>query len=108
MNHEATPPTTPPDYGNPENSDPLILCQKLALMEEIKSLNTQIERQDQKLNHDPTLIHKMHEYNYLKDATFMLCDAISNIKRTSAKEIFEEFEIKDLDQGRWLGKSKFS
>lgn len=77
-------------------------------MEEILATNVLIEREGQRLNNDPHHIHLLHEYNYLKDATFTLCDAISNIKRCSAKEVFEEFEIKDLDAGKWLGKSKFS
>ena len=94
-------------YGNPENTDPQILSQKMSLMVEIKAIKIQIERQGQRMNNDPHMIHTLHEYNYLKDATFKLCDAISNIKGTSCKEVFEEFEIKDLDQGKWLGKSKF-
>ncbi len=48
----------------------------------------------------------VHEYNYLRDAVFKLCEALSNIKNCAAKDIFEEFDIKDLEEGKWLGKSR--
>ena len=75
-------------------------------MDEITLIQAQIDREKQRMNNDQHYIHLLHDYNYLKDATFTLCDALSNIKNCSAKEIFEEFEIVDIEAGKWLGKSK--
>ena len=76
-------------------------------MEKIKALDVCIERQANRLTNDQKYINQLHEYNYLKDGTFKLAEALANIKKSSAKEVFTEFEIVDVDAGKWLGKSRF-
>ena len=75
-------------------------------MNSIITMEAQIEREKMRLNNDQHHIHLLHDYNYLKDSVFTLCDFLSNIKKCSGKAIFEEFEIVDLEAGKWLGKSK--
>ena len=86
------------------NEDP-DLAVKEELMDKILWLIQ--ERETNRIRHDQKYIHQLQEYNYLKDGTMKLVELLSNIKKTSAKNIFEEFEIVDVDAGRWLGKSRF-
>ena len=51
----------------------------------------------QKLSNDQQYIHRLHEYNYLKDATFTLCEILANINKTSALEVFKAFDIRDTE-----------
>ena len=51
----------------------------------------------QKLSQDQVYIRRLHDYNYLKDATFQLAETLALIAKVSAKEIFEEFDVRDTE-----------
>ena len=71
---------------------------------EARDLATQIvQRQadlalaQQRLATDQKYIRRLHEYNYLKDATFQLAETIAVIGKVSAHEVFAEFDIRDTE-----------
>ena len=85
------------DYNNSENKDSKVLANKKEIMNSILLAKDEIIKQMNRTNSDKKHINLLHTYNYLKDGTFKLVEALSNIKQCSAKEINAEFEIKDLE-----------
>jgi hypothetical protein len=51
-----------------------------------------------RLNNDRGYIKLLHDYNYLKDSAFELVGMVANLARVPAKEIFEEFDVRDLEK----------
>ena len=50
------------------------------------------------MNNDRGYIKLLHDYNYLKDAAFELVGMVANIRSVPAKEVFEEFEVRDVEK----------
>ena len=42
-------------------------------------------------------IRRLHEYNYLKDVAFELCETIAKLKQVSVHEVFQEYGVRDTE-----------
>lgn len=68
------------------------------MINEIIRTEQDIEYAKQKLNNDKSYIKLLHEYNYLKDVAFELVGIVANISRVPSKDIFEEFDVRDVEK----------
>ncbi len=50
------------------------------------------------MNNDRGYIRLLHDYNYLKDAAFELVGMVANLAQVPIKEIFEEFDVRDVEK----------
>ena len=49
------------------------------------------------MNNDKAYIKKLHDYNYLKDAAFELVEMVATMSGTSAKQVFDDFDVRDVE-----------
>ena len=52
----------------------------------------------QRLSSDQKYIRRLHEYNYLKDATFQIAEMLAVISKVSAADIFKEYDVRDTEK----------
>ena len=58
----------------------------------------ELETAKHRLNNDRGYIRLLHDYNYLKDAAFELVGMVANLSQVPIKEIFEEFDVRDVEK----------
>ncbi|CDW87436.1 UNKNOWN [Stylonychia lemnae] len=71
--------------------------QKLEIVKQIIKMEQEQEALKHKLNNDQQYINLLHEYNYLKDACFQLVEIVANIAQVPAKDIFEQYDVRDVE-----------
>ena len=71
---------------------------KQQLIHDILRLESDLEYARQRVNNDRTYIRLLREYNYLKDAAFELVGIVAGMSRRPVKEVFEEFDVIDVEK----------
>eukprot|EP00347_Sterkiella_histriomuscorum_P020186 403338772 len=71
--------------------------QKLEIIQQFVKMEQEQDQMKHKLNNDQRYINLLHEYNYLKDACFQLVEIVANVAQVPVKEIFEQYDVRDIE-----------
>eukprot|EP00347_Sterkiella_histriomuscorum_P021795 403332741 len=71
--------------------------EKLEIIKQLVKMELEQEQMKHKLNNDQRYINLLHEYNYLKDACFQLVEIVANVAQVPVKEIFEQYDVRDIE-----------